>query len=48
MHEGSEELPEPTGIDEIEIEFTVIDGGILCHRQPAPMEASIADAHLVN
>ncbi len=32
MHEGSDELPEPARIDEIEVEFAIVDGGILCHR----------------
>ena len=45
---GSDELPEPAWMDDIEIELAVIDGGILRDHQATTMIAAIADADLIN
>ena len=48
MRETGEQLPERAGIDHINIEHAVVDGGVFRHGQPAAVVTPIGDADLID
>jgi hypothetical protein len=48
IRQAGEELPERPGIDDVEIEQAVVDGGILGNGQATAMIAAVADADLID